>query len=84
MAKKQNKITKDELNSVQSKVNSINQVNMQIGGVETQKSLLIDKVKILQEELIVIQKTLEDKYGQVSVNINDATINDKPSNGSLN
>ena len=46
MAKKQNKITKDELNSVQSKVNSINQVNMQIGGVETQKSLLIDKVKI--------------------------------------
>ena len=84
MAKKQNKITKDELNSVQSKVNSINQVNMQIGGVETQKRLLIDKVKILQEELIVIQKTLEDKYGKVSVNINDGTINDKPSNGSLN
>ena len=36
------KITKDELKSVQDKVNLINKAQMQIGGIEVQKTLIIE------------------------------------------
>ena len=79
------KITKDELKSVQDKVNLINKAQMQIGGIEVQKTLIIETLKSLQTELNVIQTSLESKYGKKTVNINDGTLKDIPSeNGSLN
>jgi allophanate hydrolase subunit 1 len=68
------KIKKEELKSIQDKVQAINNVQMQIGGLEVQKSIAIEKLKAFQQELNVVQKTLEDKYGKVSVNITDGTI----------
>ena len=79
------KITKDELKSVQDKVNLINKAQMQIGGIEVQKTLIIETLKSFQTELNVIQTSLESKYGKKTVNINDGTLKDIPSeNGSLN
>ena len=79
------KITKDELKSVQDKVSLINKAQMQIGGIEVQKTLIIEKLKSFQTELNVIQTSLESKYGKKTVNINDGTLKDIPSeNGSLN
>jgi|TARA_B100000424_G_C22879162_1_gene468020 hypothetical protein len=79
------KITKDELKSVQDKVSLINNAQMQIGGLEVQKTLIIEKLKAFQTELNVIQTSLESKYGKKTVNINDGTLKDIPSeNGSLN
>ena len=79
------KITKDELKSVQDKVSLINNAQMQIGGIEVQKTLIIEKLKAFQTELNVIQTSLESKYGKKTVNINDGTLKDIPSeNGSLN
>ena len=79
------KITKDELKSVQDKVSLINNAQMQIGGLEVQKTLIIETLKSLQTELNVIQTSLESKYGKKTVNINDGTLKDIPSeNGSLN
>ena len=79
------KITKDELKSVQDKVSLINNAQMQIGGLEVQKTLIIEKLKAFQTELNVIQTSLESKYGKKTVNINDGTLKDLPSeNGSLN
>lgn len=79
------KITKDELKSVQDKVSLINNAQMQIGGLEVQKTLVIEKLKAFQTELNVIQTSLESKYGKKTVNINDGTLKDIPSeNGSLN
>tara|TARA_Y100000401_G_scaffold75695_1_gene61526 strand:+ start:592 stop:840 length:249 start_codon:yes stop_codon:yes gene_type:complete len=79
------KITKDELKSVQDKVSLINNAQMQIGGLEVQKTLIIEKLKSFQTELNVIQTSLESKYGKKTVNINDGTLKDIPSeNGSLN
>ena len=79
------KITKDELKSVQDKVSLINNAQMQIGGLEVQKTLIIEKLKSFQTELNVIQTSLEGKYGKKTVNINDGTLKDIPSeNGSLN
>ena len=79
------KITKDELKSVQDKVSLINNAQMQIGGLEVQNTLVIEKLKAFQTELNVIQTSLESKYGKKTVNINDGTLKDIPSeNGSLN
>ena len=79
------KITKDELKSVQDKVSLINNAQMQIGGLEVQKTLIIEKLKAFQTELNVIQTSLESKYGKKTVNINDGTLKDIPSeNGTLN
>ena len=73
-----NKITDEELKSVQEKVNVINQVQMQIGGLEVQKNIALDTIKAGQVDLQVIQKELEEKYGKVSVNLTDGTISEIP------
>ena len=78
IAKDVKKITDEELKSIQEKVNSINQAQMQVGGLEVQKSLALEQVKTYQLDLQVIQKELEEKYGRVSVNLQDGTISEIP------
>tara|TARA_Y100000004_G_scaffold151279_1_gene173918 strand:- start:409 stop:696 length:288 start_codon:yes stop_codon:yes gene_type:complete len=73
-----NKITDEELKSVQEKVNKINQAQMQVGGLEVQKNVALEQIKTLQMDLQVIQKELEEKYGKVSVNLTDGTISEIP------
>jgi len=78
IAKDVKKVTDEELKSVQEKVTQINQVQMQVGGLATQQAFGIDQIKHLQDELKVIQDGLEEKYGKVSVNLQDGTIKDIP------
>ena len=73
-----NKITDEELKSVQEKVNAINQVQMQIGGLEVQKNIALDTIKGSQMDLQAIQKELEDKYGKVTVNLQTGAITEIP------
>jgi allophanate hydrolase subunit 1 len=85
MAKKATKVTKDELKSIQEKVNSINNIQMQIGGLVIQQNQAVKMLESLQTELNVIQTSLESKYGKVSVNIQDGSLKEIPEqNGSLN
>ena len=72
------KITEEELKSVQEKVGKINQVQMQVGGLEVQKHIALHQITNLQDELQVLQKTLEDKYGTVSVNLQTGEITEIP------
>jgi len=72
------KITDEELKSVQEKVNAINQVQMQIGGLEVQKNIALDTIKGSQMDLQAIQKELEDKYGKVTVNLQTGAITEIP------
>jgi hypothetical protein len=69
-----NKITDEELKSVQEKVNEINNLQMQVGGLEIQKTIGIEQIKVAQNDLSQLQKTLEENYGKVSVNLQDGTI----------
>ena len=66
------------MKSVQEKVNNMNQAQMQVGGLEVQKSVALETLKGLQMDLQVIQKDLEEKYGKVSVNLTDGTISEIP------
>jgi hypothetical protein len=78
IAKDVKKITDEELKSVQEKVALINQSQMQVGGLEVQKAIAIESLKARQQELQVIQTSLEEKYGKVSVNLQDGTISELP------
>jgi secreted trypsin-like serine protease len=78
IAKDVKKITEEELKSVQGKVNLINQAQMQVGGLEVQKAVAMEQLKASQQELQVIQTELEEKYGKVSVNLQDGTISELP------
>ena len=71
MAKKTKdlKVTDTELKSLQTKVQNINQAQMQIGGLEVQKTNAVAVIQNTQQELAVIQAELEKKYGNVVVNI---------------
>ena len=72
------KITEDELKLVQEKVGTINQLQMQVGGLEVQKQMAVAQVQVVQGELSEVQKGLEEAYGQVSVNLQDGTITEIP------
>ena len=79
MAKKTKdlKITKAELESEQGKVKNINNLQMQIGGLEIQKTVAIRTLSATQNELSVIQQELEKKYGKVSVNLETGLIKEE-------
>ena len=76
MAKKTDdlKITDEELKLIQEKVQEINNLQMQVGGLEIQKQIGVMQVTQAQGQLTELQKTLEEKYGKVSVNLTDGTI----------
>lgn len=75
---KPDKITDEQLQGLQSLLNEINKNQLSIGQLETQKAGIIEGIGQLQVKLREIQKSLEEEYGQVSVNIQDGTISELP------
>lgn len=69
----ENKISEEHLEELQSGVSKINQVALQIGNMELQKHGLLHQGLELQSDLTKFQAKLEEKYGKVSVNIQDGT-----------
>ncbi len=74
IAKDVNKISEEELKLIQGKVQILNNLQMQIGGIEIQKIAAVDQLKASQQDLQKTQTELEEKYGKVSVNLQDGTI----------
>ena len=67
------KITDEQLKKLQENISKLNQYNLQLGQIESQKHLLLHETANVQKELNEYQKTLEDEYGKVSINIQDGT-----------
>ena len=80
MAKKTDdlKITDKELELIQNKVKDIQAIEAQLGRADIAKMQMLEQVKVIQSELQGIQKELEDKYGQVSINLQDGTLSELP------
>ena len=74
MNKKVEKISEEHLTELQGHVNKINQAQLQLGGLESQKHSLLHAVVNMQTELTVFQNKLEEEYGKVSINIQDGSI----------
>ena len=77
---KPTKVTKQELEAIQSLVSNINESQMRVGGLEIQKKYAMDQVIASQEKLQVYNRTLQEKYGLVSVNIQDGSLKPLPKN----
>ena len=69
----ENKIKDEQLQDLQAKVGTMQQIQGQIGVLEGQKHLLLHQLAGAQDELQKIQTALEDEYGKVSINIQDGT-----------
>ena len=78
MNKKVEKISEEHLADLQGHVNKINQAQLQLGGLESQKHNLLHAVVKMQTELTEFQNKLEEEYGKVSINIQDGTIQEIP------
>lgn len=74
------KITDTELQEVTQYATAINQVQMQIGGVEMQKADLITEMAKLRAGMQEVQNALMATYGDVTINLADGTITDNASN----
>ena len=68
------KIKKEELESIQDLVRQINNGQIQVGQIETQKHTLLHQIAEVQKSLKEFQDSLEKEYGKVNVNIQDGTI----------
>lgn len=69
----ENKISQEHLEELQKSVSDINQVALQIGNLELQKHTLLHQGVELQGDLQKFQTKLEEKYGKVSINIQDGS-----------
>ena len=86
MAKKNNNIrlTKEELTNLQTLVKIINQLQLQIGGLEIQKSTILERVKTFQRDVEELQKKFRKKYGDVIVDINNGNLKERPTKDEVN
>ena len=73
MNKKVEKISEEHLQALQGHVSKINQSQLQLGGLESQKHSLLHAIARMQTELSEFQNKLEEEYGKVSINIQDGT-----------
>jgi regulator of replication initiation timing len=70
------KVTDQELEKLQQFVNTINEAQATIGGLETQKHALVTETEGLITELKAMQAELEKEYGNVTVNLTTGEITD--------
>jgi small-conductance mechanosensitive channel len=70
----ENKIKEEQLTKLQGLVNQINQLQMELGQVESRKYDIIGSIPMVRKELNEFQNELEEEYGKVSINIQDGTI----------
>jgi len=73
------KIESSELSDLQELVKNINQYQLQIGGLEAQKHDLLHQLTGIKQGLNELQKKLEDKYGNVSIDIQTGEIKENES-----
>ena len=73
------KLSEVELKELQKVIGKINEVQMQIGGLEMQKQELILVGVEAKKALGETQKTLEETYGQVQIDIQTGEIKENES-----
>jgi hypothetical protein len=63
------KITQEELTSIQELVGMLRKGESAVGSLEIQKSNIIAEVAEVQSQLNAKRTELEEKYGQIEVNL---------------
>jgi|TARA_R100001463_G_scaffold132253_1_gene192781 hypothetical protein len=72
---KADKISEEHLKEMQEIVNTINNVQFNIGKIEGQKHSLLHELGASQGKILKLQETFTKEYGSADINIKDGTIN---------
>tara|TARA_R110000751_G_scaffold102543_1_gene197200 strand:+ start:362 stop:604 length:243 start_codon:yes stop_codon:yes gene_type:complete len=75
---KATKLNKEELKSLQDHVNKINQVHVELGRLENQKHKIMHNMEDIDNDFNNLQKEFEEKYGKVSINIENGELTEIP------
>jgi rubrerythrin len=67
------KITEEELTTVKEHQSKLQRVLMDLGSLEAQKVQVTEAYKEFQEALEGTKKELEEKYGQVNIDLTDGS-----------
>ena len=78
---KPEKVTEQQLKGIQSLVDRINNAQMNIGQLEARKHQVLHMIAGTNDELTLMQETLQKEYGTNDINIKDGTINYPKENG---
>ena len=78
---KAEKVTEEQLKSIQRIVNRINQSQLNIGQLEARKHQILHVIAGVNDELTLLQDTLEKEYGTNDINIETGVINYPKENG---
>tara|TARA_R110000824_G_scaffold8140_2_gene36898 strand:+ start:191 stop:436 length:246 start_codon:yes stop_codon:yes gene_type:complete len=66
-------ITEDQLKNIKECQNSLNNILINIGSIETQKHGMLHKLTEVNLQLEQLKKELEAEYGAVSINLEDGS-----------
>ena len=72
---KVDKISNEHLKELQSLLNMTNNLQYNIGKMQTQKHNMLHELSVSQDKITLMQDTLLREYGSYDVNLNDGTIN---------
>tara|TARA_R110000744_G_scaffold349238_1_gene454897 strand:+ start:84 stop:347 length:264 start_codon:yes stop_codon:yes gene_type:complete len=73
MKEKENKITEEELKTIKGQQQQIQNVVFDLGSIEARKIELSDVLKQVNLTLNNTKKELEEKYGQVNIDLKDGS-----------
>jgi len=81
---KAEKISEQELNSLQATIKTIDKLTVDIGRMEIQKYSLMKAMENIQQNIETIRQGFNSKYGTDNINIQDGTIGYTEDNGEIN
>ena len=67
------KIKKEELKTIQNQQSKVSKILNEIGYLEANKHSLLHELAEVNKEVEDLKVKLEDKYGQVEINLEDGT-----------
>lgn len=72
------KIKKKELETLQAALNQQDQLLRALGVIEDEKHVALHKLANVKEEVQLIQKELNETYGEVKINVQSGEITEIP------
>ena len=81
---KPEKITDEQLEKVQSTINKMNRIQIELGAMEVRKHDALHSISALKDGLKILQDEFKKEYGTYDINIETGEINYEKENGEVN
>ena len=75
LAIKPEKITEEQLKEVQQVISTANQIKLEVGNIEARKHMLLHELDVINRKMSEINKSLEEEYGKMDIDINTGAVN---------